>query len=151
LNYSQLKSELTQQITAQLQHQIRNMLELIAAAEGDRNSEEKSSVGDKYETSREMIQQEVNKYNQLLSRYQRELHLVQNVQISAKACVELGSLVVCSNAIYFLLVPMGKITLGKYEVFVVSPASPVGLALMHKSVSNTFQLNGKTDKILQIC
>ena len=150
LNYMHLKSKCIAHISARLKAQIVDMQALIAAAENDRNAEQKSSAGDKYETGREMIQQEVDKYRSLLSRYQKELHLVESLGEATYDTVKLGSLVRCDQTLYLLLIPFGKLQVDDYEVFVVSPASPVGNLLLHKKAGDSFQLNGKTNHILQI-
>lgn len=42
----------------------------------------------------------------------------------------------------YIAVSIGKLQIGEYSVFVVSPASPVGQALMGKTSGSAFTING---------
>ena len=53
------KSEILQIIQKKLSEKIDNLERLIAETRAS-NNETKSSMGDKYETTREMVQQEIN-------------------------------------------------------------------------------------------
>jgi len=75
-----------------------------------RDNETKSNVGDKYETTREMMQLEIEKNMLQLNKYdlQKNELLKINIQKTHKK-VELGSLVFTPENTYFISIGLGKI------------------------------------------
>ncbi|KEO72796.1 hypothetical protein [Anditalea andensis] len=115
-------------------------------------SETKSSAGDKYETGREMIKQEREKYQQVLEDYEKQLEIVKNFKpdkIFLKAVP--GSLVVTDSMVFYISVAYGKLKAGDSDVFAISPNAPVAQLLMEKAAGDTYVLNGKVAKIISIC
>ena len=114
-------------------------------------NETKSSAGDKYETSREMINTEVNKLSVQLQQFkklQAILEMARNRKDSTT--VQLGSGVKTSAANYFLAIPAGEINSGEEKFYAIGVNSPVAQALMGKAVGENFIFNGKQNKIFEI-
>ncbi len=109
---------------------IRNALESVIDA---RNNESKSSVGDKYETGRAMMQMEEDRLNGQL---QQNINLKNQLsQLDIKKShehVESGSLVYTNAAVYFIGVGLGKIKMTNVEIYAISAKSPIGIALHGK-------------------
>ncbi|MEL6843570.1 MAG: 3-oxoacyl-ACP synthase, partial [Bacteroidota bacterium] len=91
----------------------------------------KSSAGDKYETGREMLKQEINKYNQQLAQARQMRQLF--AQIDPKKELDeigLGSLVQTNEGWYYFAASLGKIEGLQPPCFALSLVSPIGKALL---------------------
>ncbi|WP_340199394.1 3-oxoacyl-ACP synthase [Ascidiimonas sp. W6] len=96
-------------------------------------SETKSSAGDKHETGRAMLQLEREKTGKQLSEIEREKQLLSKVQIdNPSSVIKLGSIVITSQANYFIAISVGKITLENRTYFAISAAAPVAKLLLGK-------------------
>lgn len=111
----------------------------------------KSSAGDKYETTREMVQQDLNRYQAQLQEAKKDLHILQSLVDSPMAIVALGAIVQTDLARYFIASSIGLLKLADDSfVYVISPSSPVGLHLLGKRVGESITFNGKSQKIMHI-
>ncbi len=128
----------------------------IEAAITDRReairNETKSSMGDKYETTREMLQQDINMNMERLNKVKADEAILQSInpKLSSPAVVP-GSLVQCSNGNFYIAISAGHFTVGGTKYYAVSVSSPIGGQLRGKQAGDIFVLNGKTftiDKIL---
>lgn len=115
------------------------------------SSDTKSSMGDKYETAREMINLEKEKFSTQLADAQKMKATLDSLDIDAvhqKAV--LGSLIKSSTCLFFISVSLGKIVVNGKEVFVLSPASPIGQGLIGKQVNNSLEFAGKLERIIAV-
>lgn len=110
-------------------------------------SETKSSAGDKYETSREMIQQDLNRYHMQLSKAKKDWILLQKIETGAKEIIEIGAIVVTDKTTYFIAVSLGKQQVGEVSFIVVSPSSPIGRLMIGSKVGDYLSFNG-TEQII---
>ena len=118
----------------------------MQAAQESSSSETKSSAGDKYETGREMANAE---------RDRNAAHMQQAQQLQAElarispdaACdtVRPGALVRTSMGTFYLGISAGK--LEGTDVFAVSPAVPVAVALKGLRAGQEAVFNGKAVRI----
>jgi len=116
----------------------------LETARDSSNDDTKSSAGDKYETSREMIQQDINRYQgQLLEANKDLLQLTNIVATIAEVTdfVKLGSLVKTNAGLYFIATSIGALKIGDISVFAISPVSPIGQLLLSKKVGESFLFN----------
>ena len=88
------------------------------------NSESKSSMGDKYETSRELIQLEKQKVASQLETYLK-FQKILNQLPSPKNQPGPGSLVQTDRGLFLICVGLGQITVPD-TVYCLSPVSPLG-------------------------
>lgn len=115
------------------------------------NQETKSSAGDKYETSRAMMQQEKDKHADQLDQAQelrRQLELLDPAITQAQ--IQTGSLVQTNEGQYYLSVSLGKMVLDNQTVFVLSAAAPLGQALLHKRIGDKIVFQNRSIEILNI-
>lgn len=108
------------------------------------NDDTKSSAGDKYETSREMAQQDIDRNKRLLmdaEDNQRQLFLIKDLPTTE--VVRNGSLVYTDNGNFFLSVSAGQLNLNGETFFAVSAVSPIGKAFLGKKVDEKIDFNGK--------
>ncbi len=107
-------------------------------------SETKSSMGDKYETSREMMQRERDTLNANLQNNKTLLSQLLHIDLTKtfnKA--EIGSLIETEQGYYFVSVGLGKVTVNDQTVFVISALSPIGKLLVGNSKGNVVIFNGQ--------
>lgn len=127
---------------------IEKRLEMIAES---LNSETKSSVGDKYETGRAMMQMEEEKSRaQLLEAGKVKQELLKIDPGKQVDRAEPGSLVTTTNGEYYIAVGIGKIRLDDQVYYCISIDSPIGQQLSHKVVGAEIKFNTVKMKILEI-
>lgn len=147
-----LKAKLIAKINELLAERIDTAQKAIQSVKESRDSDTKSSAGDKYETGREMIQQEMDKLqSQLVKAQSMKNDLLQiNPEVKFKQ-VEFGSLVRCNAGNYFFSVALGKIDLDDSPYFCLSMVSPIGQALLQKGLGEEIVFNGRRLVIENIC
>ena len=134
---------------------IRKRIEQIQVAIDDANhgirEETKSSAGDKYETSREMIQQDLTRYQQQLTLAQQDQDLLQKIeeQTAVHQSVGQGSLVQTDKGLYFVGISIGELKVAGQSVFVISLQSPIGQALKGKKVGESFTFRSTVSQQIQ--
>lgn len=126
----------------------------LETARDSSNDDTKSSAGDKYETSREMIQQDINRYQKQLVEAKKDLQ--QLISIESKIgddtpnFIRLGSLIQTSTGLYLLAISIGALKVRDTNIFVISPASPIGQLLIGKKIGDSFIFNKLNSNIQAI-
>jgi transcription elongation GreA/GreB family factor len=124
----------------------------MVAAQESSNSETKSSAGDKYETGREMANQERDRHAAQLHEAQKLLAELQkiNPELSSDT-VRSGALVATSLGLFYLSIGVGRLTTTDGQDFVaVSPAAPILMALGGRRAGEEVLFNGKTVQVLAV-
>ena len=127
----------------------------IEAAIADRreamHNETKSSMGDKYETTREMLQQDINMNMERLNKAKSDEAALQPINPESLSDIVVpGSLVECSNGNFYLSISAGNFTIAGKKYYAVSVSSPIGTQLKGNKAGDTFVLNGKSNTILAV-
>jgi len=143
------KSEILDLLHAKLSEKIENLERLIAETRAA-NNETKSSMGDKYETSREMVQQEINNLQIQLNENVKARNSLQFINLNPHQNVGLGSLVETDKGFFYIAVSLGEISLKKQKIFLISPEGPLAKALNGKKNGEEISLNGNTQIIKKI-
>jgi hypothetical protein len=121
------------------------------AAQAAANEESKSSVGDKYETGRSMMQIEGEKAAHQLAEALKLKNMLNRLLPDAKSeKVIVGSLVITDVRKIFISIGIGKLDVDGDEVLVVAPTSPLGKVLMGRSANDRVFFNSATMIILEI-
>ena len=129
---------------AVIQQRVNGSLLSMQNAQSAANSEEKSSAGDKYETSRAMSHLEKDMHARQLAANQHELAALRGVDCSTlHIAVTTGSLVVCKECMFFIAAGLGKIFFEGETVYVIAPTAPVAAALLHKVAGDSLSFNNK--------
>lgn len=129
---------------AQLEKQLDRLME-------SKESETKSSMGDKYETGATMIQIDEEKIREQLNRNRSvKVDLQQLVLDKVYPQVNKGNLVLTDKGAYFVGIGLGKVQVEDQLCFCVSTEAPVGQALLGSKVGDTIQFNDRAIKILEI-
>ena len=145
----QMKSELLEIIHQKISEKIQKLEQLIAETRAS-NNDTKSSMGDKYETSREMLQQEINNLQIQLNEHLKSQQILKNINPNPHKIVTLGSLVETEKGMFFIAISLGELSFNQEKIFVISAESPLAKAMNGKKVGETFIVNNLTQIIKNI-
>jgi hypothetical protein len=137
------KPQIHQHCLQELKSRLQTATEAMSSLRESVASDTKSSMGDKYETAREMAQQEQNKIGMqmaMLQQWQGVFARIQPAQTHSIAGI--GALVLTNRGAFYLAAPMGKVVVDGNEIMVISPQSPAGKAMLGKKSGDSFDLNG---------
>jgi transcription elongation GreA/GreB family factor len=114
-------------------------------------NETKSSAGDKYETSRAMLQLEQDKINKQLAeaQFQKAAFVQIDSTIISNTIIK-GSLVKTNNAYFFISIALGKAVVDGINIIALSQQSPLGLQLMGLQALDCIEMNGLKYQIQSI-
>ncbi|WP_116108957.1 3-oxoacyl-ACP synthase [Lewinella sp. IMCC34191] len=150
-NPTQTKAQLHEACQADVARRIATVRNILAGIHASRESETKSSVGDKYETGRAMLHREEAQAGHQLQQAmeaQRELDTLEPDRQSDR--VRKGSLVVTTRGRYYLAVGLGKVKLDGEVFYCISAGSPIGQELLNRGVGEEIVFNGGSQRILEI-
>ena len=143
------KSDILQIVHRKLSEKIATLERIISETRAS-NNETKSSMGDKYETSRETVQQEINTLQIQLNENVRAINSLKLINTNLHQTIGLGSLVETEKGLFYIAVSLGEITFQKKKIFVISTESPLGKALTAKKSGYEISLNNMPQKIIKI-
>ncbi|GJM28488.1 MAG: hypothetical protein DHS20C17_11230 [Cyclobacteriaceae bacterium] len=149
------KSVVKQQILDSCKQVISDRISVIEnnleAVRESRNNETKSSAGDKYETSRAMLQIEEDNYQKQLHQAMLLKNQLEQINVTSQSVqADQGSLVVTNQGSYFISIGLGKITLENGSYFCISSGSPMGQKLTNQQVGFKFSFNGQHFEIMEV-
>lgn len=147
-----IKTELIDFCQHYIEDRITSATEAIAEARKSSASETKSSAGDKYETSREMLQGVIEQHTHQLdeARKLRENFsmILKNTPVLKKAGA--GSVIETNAGNFFLSIPAGLAEIQGHKYAMISLYSPIGKLLLEKGKGDKLSFNGKEYTITQI-
>ncbi|MDE5473300.1 hypothetical protein BAX94_17230 [Elizabethkingia meningoseptica] len=143
------KETLLMQVKDAAQEKATHLEQLIESTRAS-NNDTKSSMGDKYETSREMLQQEINRLLSQLSEVNNQLDILRNMNTKPLTVVGLGAYVETSMGNFYISESLGKINRDGVAVVAVSANAPLVQAMLKKKAGEVFELNGKKQKIVGV-
>lgn len=143
------KPQLLEIIHQKISEKIQKLEQLIAETRAS-NNETKSSMGDKYETSREMLQQEINNLQLQLNEHLKSLQILKNINPISHKTVGLGSFVETEKGKFFIAVSLGELSFNQEKIFVVSVESPLAKAMNSKKTGESFVVNNLQQTIKNI-
>lgn len=115
------------------------------------NDDTKSSAGDKFETTREMMQQDISRNKRLLMDAQQNLALLNSIkEMPLNDKVRNGNLVYTSEGIFYIGISAGQLKLENEIIFAISAASPIGNLLIGKEKDMFFDFNKRKYVIKKI-
>ena len=137
LTKSVVIAELDKQLLTKLSYLTTNLEQAIVS----RNSDTKSSAGDKFETSREMAQIEIHKIENEILKTQQFI-----TDLASKA----SQLIITDKGAFLISIPFGKVMVNTTEVFCISNSAPITKQLVNTEISANFEYRGVTYNILDI-
>ncbi|MEO8086985.1 MAG: hypothetical protein ABI763_09210 [Bacteroidota bacterium] len=150
------KKELRDRCISILEKRIATAQLAMQDAQESANSEEKSSAGDKYETSRAMGQQNRDLNARQLEEAQRDFAFVNSLPVdSISKTAQQGSVVKCAQIIFYISIGLGTIDPDSYrdqnqKVVLLSSGAPVAKLLEGKKNGDSFLFNGVPTSILDV-
>ena len=147
----ELKKRIREECLSMLKDKIREIKSEIDAVQESAISDTKSSMGDKYETGREVMMQEKNKLDGQLGILLDQLTALKMIEVDkTHAKVRQGSLVETDKGTFFISIPFGQMNFNGKQIFVISPGAPLAREMAGKSVSESFSFNTQTHTIKSI-
>lgn len=142
---SAVKQQLYAYCTAYVDNRIAGIEQAIAAAHQASADDTKSSAGDKYETTREMMQQETNRNTVQLAEAGKMKATLNRIRPDADALAPAGpgSLVITSDGNFYIAIGAGNYIINDITYHTISPASPIALAMQKLKAGEKFSFKGK--------
>lgn len=146
-----IKSYILNCLIEETEQKLGTLKQAISDLENSRNNETKSSVGDKYETSRAMAQNEIDKYARQLAITDNQLKVLKSIDIeNLNGLVKTGSLVKTNKMNYFISISYGKITYKNEIFFAISPQSPIGKLLLGKRQNDIINFRNSDQEVVVV-
>lgn len=113
--------------------------------------ETKSTAGDKHETGRAMMQLEQEKLSAQMADVFQLRQVLERIHLDMnKGTVGEGSLVITTQANYFICISAGKAEIDGKTYFMISPMSPVAEVLMGHKPGETVSFRGQKLGVLEV-
>jgi hypothetical protein len=142
-----VKSECLKQIN----QRIANAKAAIAQAQDAANSSDKSTAGDKYETSRAMGQIDSDMNAKQLLEAEQELSFLEKIDVGTLTdSIKIGSIFEMSDILFFVAIGLGPIKIDDKRVMVVSSKSPFYENIKTMKAGNVFEFMDKMDQIKMV-
>jgi transcription elongation GreA/GreB family factor len=114
------------------------------SAQSAANGEEKSSAGDKYETSRAMNHLEKDMHARQLMNHLRQFALLQAVDVNRiYTSVAAGAFIQCRSVSFFIVAGLGKQLVDEVQIIFLSAESPLARQMMGKTIGDVIVFNGE--------
>ncbi|WP_066627737.1 hypothetical protein [Labilibacter marinus] len=147
----EIKKQLSAKVVEILDEKIDTLNTQLSSAKESRDSDTKSSVGDKYETSRAMMHIEIAKNEAQLSNFLKLKNQVSKINVSqANSEVGFGTVVITNKGNYFVSVAIGKLSIEAGEFYSISMVSPIGKKMAGLKAGDKFTFQEQTIVIKDI-
>lgn len=114
------------------------------------NTETKSSMGDKYETSREMLQQEIRQIQSQLLNFQNQKNILNRIHELPTQTIQLGSIVRTSFGNFMVASSLGEFEWEGEKFISISEQTPLAQQLLGKKSGDSFEINQMTHRIIEL-
>ncbi len=147
--------DLKKQVIAKSQEVIKEKLALLAAELDhllkDISEDTKSSAGDKFETTRELVNTERQQLYARVEDLNKMLAALTTLPPGAANTVDFGNLVQTDKNWLLIAVSLGPIEVAGEQVLVISPMAPLGKAFQGKQIKDKVAFNNVSYQIAGIC
>lgn len=151
MNYQALKKEIVAHCIEVVSKKLEDLKKELILVQESANSDTKSSMGDKYETGREMMMQEKGKLESQRGLLFKQLATLKAIDLNKTFTkVELGSLVATSQAIYLISTALGAVEVSAQSVFVISAGAPISQAMLGKEKGHKYEFGNKEFELKEI-
>lgn len=141
-DYKNLREALVEACKKHVAARIADLEIALTSAHEASTDDTKSSAGDKYETTREMMQQDIARCQMQLSEAKKDEFTIKELLTPQQfEFVQQGSLVETDKGIYFIAISIGVVSVAGMKVFVISNQSPIAKLLLKKKVGESFEFN----------
>ncbi|WP_336718614.1 hypothetical protein [Chryseobacterium mucoviscidosis] len=143
------KSKILEAVKSRIAEKIQKLEKLIEETRAS-NNDTKSSMGDKYETGREMLQQEINNLQRQLNESLNQQSIVQKISSDPSSKVQNGALVKTDKGLFYISASAGEIMVDQQKIMTVSAESPLAKAMYGLTENQNFSVNNVTQKIVEV-
>jgi len=143
------KENILQILKDKISEKIKIFENLIAETRASSN-DTKSSMGDKYETGREMLQQEINNIQRQLNETLNQQNFLKKLNTETCTKVQNGAWVKTDKGIFYISVSAGEIVFAGKKIMTISSESPLAKAMFGKKIAETFIINNVNQVIEEI-
>ncbi|SDI57609.1 hypothetical protein SAMN05421846_1101 [Chryseobacterium taeanense] len=143
------KYEILEVLKRRLAEKIQKFEQLIESTRAS-NNDTKSSMGDKYETGREMLQQEINNLQRQLNEATNQQTALQKINADPCTKVQNGALVKTDRGLFYISASVGEIIYDNQKIMTVSLESPLVKSMSALSKGQNFSLNNNSQTIIEI-
>ncbi len=146
-----IKQNIKSEVLRQLELKIKDISNAVKSLLESRDSDTKSSAGDKHETSRAKIQTKIDQLSKQLINAQRQknnLSIIETNHLHITA--DVGSLIETNKAYFFISTGWGRIQIQDENYFVISIESPIGRLLKNKKKGDSIQFRDTAYNILSV-
>ena len=134
-----------------IEQRIATANEALNMANSSANDETKSSAGDKYETTREMIQQEIDKLSAAIAEAVTQKQLLELISTQRiYDTVQTGSIVETDKNVFYISVAAGAIVIDNKKYLAISPASPIGSKMIGLKQGDAFVFNNVRQTVISV-
>ncbi|MDQ0593166.1 transcription elongation GreA/GreB family factor [Chryseobacterium ginsenosidimutans] len=143
------KSKILEIVRNKIIEKIQKFENLIAETRASSN-DTKSSMGDKYETGREMLQQEINNLQRQLNETLGQQSLIHKINGEPSLKVQNGALVKTDKGLFYISASIGEIVLENQKIMTVSAESPLVKAMAGLSKGQVFSINNVNQTVEEV-
>lgn len=143
------KSLLLKTLQENIQKKVTDFESLIEETRAS-NNDTKSSMGDKYETGREMLQQEINNLQIQLNEVLKQQEFLKTIPLKNSDKSEKGAVVKTEKGLFYISISLGEIVFENQKIMCISPDSPLAKAMNGKQKKEKFIINTISQKIDEI-
>lgn len=120
-------------------------------AQQSANAEEKSSMGDKYETGRAMSQNVRDINAKQLSEALKDITVIKQLNPEKEnTTVALGAAVKTTAGNFYISVSIGQLKVNNETWFALSAIAPIAQAILDKKAGDKYTFRGKEETILSV-
>lgn len=143
------KSKILEAVKNRIAEKIQKFEKLIEETRAS-NNDTKSSMGDKYETGREMLQQEINNLQRQLNESLNQQSIIQKISSDPSSKVQNGALVKTDKGLFYISASVGEIIVDQQKIMTVSAESPLAKAMYGLTENQNFSVNNVGQKIVKV-
>ncbi len=134
-----------------IENRLATAQQALEMANSSANEDTKSSAGDKYETTREMIQQEIDKHSAAINEAVKQKQLLQLINAERETeKIQPGSLVTTDKNTFYIAISAGALSLDGKKYMAVAASSPIGIQMIDKHAADAFTFNNITHLIQKV-
>jgi len=145
-NYKTIKEQLLQHCLGKVEETITTNSKILERLQESLTGETKSSAGDKFETSRAMLQADMDRHKGQVIKAKAMKQKLSVLSIESSDTVREGSLVTTDRNTFFIAAAIGKVILHE-TYYVISLASPIGQKMKGAKSSDSFIFNNQKTEI----
>lgn len=143
------KTDFLAELIKRIRSQTNDLKKELQSIDTEIANETKSSAGDKFETSREMMSQSRQSIASRIDACKEQLYFLNQIETNSSSSeVSSGKLVETNEGYFFFGLALGKLTFNKKQVIALSFQSPLGKAFLNKKIGDKVEFRGRNFTIL---